>query len=118
MTPVERYKDLPPITRALIENLTANQIAKLVELLGIYERMPPQAMDFLERADPKTLEWLQKARPEEIAQLDEGIGLVRAFRTVGKFVKWALIAMIGAFLGMVAVVSGIGTVLTWFKPGK
>jgi hypothetical protein len=70
---------------------------KIEALIDLYDRMTPEARLFLERADPVTLKWLVKARPEEIAQLQEGITLVQASRTVGKFTKWAVLTVVGVF---------------------
>lgn len=90
---------------------------KLELLLDLSDRMSAEAKMFLERADPATLRWLTKARPEEILQLEEGIRLVSASRTVGKFTKWAFFTVIGIFAAAVTGSEWILKIVGAFRGG-
>lgn len=102
----KHYEDLSRETRAFLETLTSEGVVHLANAMRFYEEIsiPREgkiaAADFLRDAKPRTLEWLKEARKEEIDQLDEAIKLVRSGRTVGKFMKWAVITLIGAFILM------------------
>lgn len=103
----KRYADLPHEVRAFLETLDGTGVTNLANALRFYGEITapsdgkkPSAADFLINAKPRTLEWLRDARPEEIDQLDEAIKLVRSGRTVGRFTKWAMITLIGAFILM------------------
>lgn len=113
----KRYSDLPPEVRAFLETLTSDGVVTLANLVRFYEDITrPRGdakvapVDFLRHVKPRTLEWLKEARQEEIDQLDEAIRLVRSGRTVGRFMKWAVITTIGAFI----VMSQFGEALTKF----
>jgi hypothetical protein len=102
----KRYADLPHSVRAFLETLDDEGVTNLANVIRFYEdistardgRIAP--IDFLKNAKARTLEWLKEARKEEIDQLDEAIKLVRSGRTVGRFMKWAFITTIGAFIVM------------------
>jgi hypothetical protein len=102
----KRYADLPHEVRAFLETLDGEGVTNIVDMMRFYRDLSiPRAgkispVDFLINAKPRTLEWLRDARKEEIDQLDEAIKLVRSGRTVGKFMKWAIITTIGAFILM------------------
>lgn len=102
----KRYADLPHEVRAFLETLDGEGVTNLADMMRLYRdlSMPrngkTSAVDFLTNAKPRTLEWLRDARREEIDQLDEAIKLVRSGRTVGRFMKWAVITLIGAFILM------------------
>lgn len=64
----------------------------------------------------KTKEFLSNLRKEELATLAEGIKLVSAIRTVGKFVKWAIIGLLGIFSGVVMFGEALMKIAAWFKP--
>lgn len=102
----KRYADLPHEVRAWLETLDGEGVTGLADAIRFYRdiSMPRSGktspLDFLTNAKPRTLEWLRDARKEEIDQLDEAIKLVRSGRTVGRFMKWAIITTIGAFLLM------------------
>jgi hypothetical protein len=105
-TPDKRYADLPHEVRAFLESLDGESVTDLANVIRFYHdlstpregRITP--IDFLMNAKARTLEWLKEARKEEVDQLDEAIKLVRSGRTVGRFMKWAVITTIGAFIVM------------------
>lgn len=100
----KRYADLPHATRAFLETLDDEGVTNLANIIRFYEDIstPREGkiapIEFLRSAKARTLEWLKEARKEEIDQLDEAIKLVRSGRTVGRFMKWAVITLIGAFI--------------------
>jgi hypothetical protein len=102
----KRYADLPHEVRAFLESLDGESVTDLANVIRFYHdlstpregRITP--IDFLMNAKARTLEWLKEARKEEVDQLDEAIKLVRSGRTVGRFMKWAVITTIGAFIVM------------------
>lgn len=102
----KRYADLPHEVRAFLESLNAERVTHLANVIRFYEDLSEpregkiSPVDFLMNAEARTLEWLKKARREEVDQLDEAIKLVRSGRTVGRFMKWAIITLIGAFILM------------------
>lgn len=108
-----RYADLSLPVRAFLETLDDQGVVTLADSLRFYRELPeksrvflldakPSTLECLLNAKPSTLEWLREARDEEIDQLKEGIGLVQASRTVGRFVKWVIITIVAAFVGAVA----------------
>lgn len=109
-----RYADLPLEVRVFLETLGSEGVVHLANAIRFYDEISVPRdgkiapTDFLRDAKARTLEWLREARKEEIDQLDEAIKLVRSGRTVGRFMKWAIITTIGAFLLM----SQIGDALT------
>ncbi len=44
--------------------------------------------------------FLKNLRPEDIGLLAEGMRLAKATMTIGRFFKWTLITIVGAFAGM------------------
>ena len=58
--------------------------------------MPDQRFDQL---SDKTKKFLADLREEDVELLGEGIALVRSVRTVGKFVKWLIVGVIGIVVG-------------------
>jgi hypothetical protein len=102
----KRYADLPHEVRAYLETLDGEGVVSLANAVRFYDDISKPRdgkiapIDFLRNAKPRTLEWLKDARQEEIDQLDEAIKLVRSGRTVGRFMKWAVVTMIGAFILM------------------
>jgi hypothetical protein len=103
----KRYADLPLEVRAWLETLGSDGVVHIANAVRFYdeisiprpgERVTP--VDFLRTANPHTLEWLKNARQEEVDQIVEAVNLVRSGRTVGRFMKWAVITLIGAFILM------------------
>jgi hypothetical protein len=117
----KRYADLPPEVRAYLETLGADGVVHLANAVRFYDEIsaPREGKiapaDFLLEAKARTLEWLKEARKEEIDQLDEAIRLVRSGRTVGRFTKWAIVTLIGAFLLMSQLGDAISKVLAFLR---
>ncbi|MBN9600823.1 MAG: hypothetical protein J0G28_14280 [Afipia sp.] len=64
----------------------------------------------------KTKDFLTNLREEEIDTLSDGIRLVGAIRTVGTFVKWVIVGLIGIFAGIVLFGESVMKILSWFRP--
>lgn len=62
-----------------------------------------------------TREFLEDLREEEIDDLRETIEFYRSVKTVGRFMKWLIILMVGAFIGSIALAENVAKVITWFK---
>src|SRR4051812_17382594 len=115
----KRYEDLPREVRALLESLSNENVTDLANVIRFYHELSEPrdgriaATEFLLNAEARTLEFLKKARKEEIDQLDEAIKLVRSGRTVGRFMKWAVITLIGAFIVMSQLGDAVTKLLSW-----
>lgn len=102
----KHYEELPREVRAFLETLTSEGVTDLANVIRFYHEISESRegriapTEFLLNAKARTLEWLKEARKDEIDQLDEAIKLVRSGRTVGRFMKWAVITLIGAFILM------------------
>lgn len=63
----------------------------------------------------RTKEFLSSLRDDEIDTLNDGIRLVSAIRTVGTFVRWVIVGMLGIFAGVVMLGDAIGKIVGWFR---
>jgi hypothetical protein len=96
-----------------LKMMTTQRFANLMEVADVIGDMKADGLEvlrklgdpdykdmrrFLREGKPETFEFLANARKDEIAELQNGIELVRAFKTTGRFLKWAIIT-IGAVLG-------------------
>lgn len=61
-------------------------------------------------------DFLINLRPDEVKTLAEGIRLVNAVHTVGAFVKWLIVGIVGIFFGVVMLGESIAKVVAWFRP--
>lgn len=87
MPPEERFSQLPLTTKAFLQTLSEQEVVNLKNLLRFYGGLVDR---------PHVLKWLQEAREEDIELLDNGIKLVRAGNTVGRFIWWSLATLVGA----------------------
>lgn len=62
--------------------------------------------------------FLRDARDEDVTTLREGLELVRATRTVGRFVKWLILSVVGVFVGTVMLGETLMRFLSWFRGGS
>ncbi|HRO01966.1 MAG TPA: hypothetical protein PLX43_10825 [Nitrobacter sp.] len=65
----------------------------------------------------RTKDFLSNLRPEEIDTLNDGIRLVSAIRTVGTFMKWVIVGLIGILAGFVMIGESISKIASWMKGG-
>jgi hypothetical protein len=64
-----------------------------------------------------TKEFLSNLRDEEIDTLSDGIRPVNAIRTVGTFMKWVIVGLIGILAGFVMVGESIAKIAAWMRGG-
>ncbi|WP_347265411.1 hypothetical protein [Nitrobacter sp.] len=65
----------------------------------------------------RTKDFLSNLRDEEIDTLNDGIRLVSAIRTVGTFMKWVIVGLIGILAGFVMIGESISKIASWMKGG-
>ncbi|ABA04799.1 conserved hypothetical protein [Nitrobacter winogradskyi Nb-255] len=66
---------------------------------------------------PATKEFLTNLRPDEIKTLNDGIRLINSALTVGRFMKWVIITMLGILAGIVMFGESISKIASWMKGG-
>lgn len=66
----------------------------------------------------ETQEFLSQLRGDDIETLKDGLRWVIAMRTVGGFMKWMIVALIGTFIGTVMLYENILKVLNWINQSK
>lgn len=69
----------------------------------------------LDDLTPKTQAFLTNLRDDEIDTLEDGIRLVNAVRTVGTFIKWVIIGLLGILSGIVMFGETLMKIASWFK---
>lgn len=65
----------------------------------------------------KTKAFLSNLRDDEVDTISDGIRLVNSIKTVGTFIKWMIIGVLGIVSGIVMFAESIGKFLAWFKAG-
>lgn len=60
-----------------------------------------------------TQKFLRELRDEDIGLLSEAIRLVRSLLTVGRVVKWTIVTIVGAFVGMAMLGDAIMKLKGW-----
>ena len=63
----------------------------------------------------RTKDFLLNLRDDEIDTMNDGIRLVGAIRTVGTFVKWVIVGIIGIFAGVVMFGESVMKIMAWFR---
>ena len=69
-----------------------------------FDDLPPEVQNFL-----------IQLRDDEVRTLSEGIRLVGAIHTVGAFMKWLIVGIIGMAMGVVMFGESVGKILNWLK---
>lgn len=69
----------------------------------------------LDDLTPKTQAFLTNLRDDEIDTLEDGIRLVNAVRTVGTFIKWVIIGLLGILSGIVMFGETLIKIASWFR---
>ncbi len=64
----------------------------------------------------RTKQFLSDLRPDEVDTLNDGIRLVRSIATVGAFMKWVIVGVLGLFVGVVMLGESVGKILAWLRP--
>ncbi len=63
----------------------------------------------------ETKSFLAELRADEIRDLENGLRLVRSVQTVGHFVKWLLVGMLGIAVGAAMLVDSLQKVWMWLS---
>lgn len=63
----------------------------------------------------RTKDFLLNLRDDEIDTMNDGIRLVGAIRTVGTFVKWVIVGLLGLFAGIVMFGESVMKIAAWFR---
>lgn len=64
----------------------------------------------------ETQKFLTRLQSEDILLLEEGLKLVRATLTVGRFMKWTILAVLGMLVGLVSLYDNTLKVWGWLHP--
>ncbi|MDM8346671.1 hypothetical protein P8H26_14860 [Pseudochrobactrum sp. sp1633] len=67
---------------------------------------------------PETQEFLSQLEKEDIKTLKDGLRLVMAMQTVGTFMKWLIVCVVGMFIGAVMLYENAMKVYLWFGGPK
>ncbi|WOC14966.1 hypothetical protein [Pseudochrobactrum sp. MP213Fo] len=63
----------------------------------------------------ETQEFLSQLREDDIETLKDGLRLVIAMRTVGTFMKWLIVGILGLVVGVVMFGEAVLKIVTWFR---
>lgn len=63
----------------------------------------------------ETREFLAQLREDDIATLKDGVKLVNAIRTVGTFMKWMIVGLIGMVVGVVMLGESVAKIIAWLR---
>ena len=66
----------------------------------------------------ETQKFLSRLQEEDIKLLEEGLDLVRATLTVGRFLKWVLIGLLAVLVGTVSLYDNVLKIIGWFQAPK
>ncbi|WP_375413108.1 hypothetical protein [uncultured Bradyrhizobium sp.] len=103
-----------------LKMMTTQRFSNLMEVADVIGDMGADGIDvlrklgdpdyknmrrFLREGKSETFEFLASARKEEILELQNGIELVRAFKTTGRVVKWAIISVGTTLAAVIAIKS-------------
>jgi hypothetical protein len=80
------------VQEAFWKGLTDQRVARMWAVADDWDDLSHDAKEFLRSAKPETLKFLKDARETEIKELENGIELVRSFKTTGRVLKWAIIS--------------------------
>lgn len=67
---------------------------------------------------PETQEFLSQLEKEDIKTLKDGLRLVMAMQTVGTFMKWLIVCVVGMFIGAVMFYENAMKVYAWLGGPK
>ena len=65
----------------------------------------------------KTKRFLAGLRPDEVDTLNDGIRLVRSIATVGSFIKWMIVGILGLAVGLVMFGESVAKIMAWMARG-
>lgn len=64
----------------------------------------------------ETKKFLSELRTEDIKTLQDGARLVNSAMTVGRFMKWVIISLLGMLAGIVLFGETVLKIVAWFRP--
>ena len=100
--PSEQYTDLPKPTRKFLDELRNEEVDAIRQIA----RMSPEELAVMRQ--------IAKLGPDGSKQLVQAIRLSQSVMTVGKFARWAIITLIGIFVGAMLLAEKIMQFLSWF----
>lgn len=66
---------------------------------------------------PETRRFIENLRPGEIKLLEDSINFMRSAQTMGRFGRWTLLLIIGAFVSAASFGDAVTKILGWFNRG-
>jgi hypothetical protein len=61
--------------------------------------------------------WLERMAPQDVRTLTEGVHMIRSMLTVGRLMRWAVILLVGAVIGLVGLMEAMERLAHRFKGG-
>lgn len=79
--------------------------------------MDPEApvADRLIELKEETREFLSQLREEDIDLMKHGLELIRSFRTIGRFMRWVILAVLAMLLGVVSLYENTVKLIAYFQ---
>jgi hypothetical protein len=97
--------EMTDVQEAFWKGLTDQRVARMWAVADDWDDLSHEAKEFLRSAKPETLTFLKDAREAEIKELENGIELVRSFKTTGRVLKWAIISTATVLTAVIAIKS-------------
>lgn len=66
----------------------------------------------------ETQEFLSQLREDDIALMKDGLELVRSTRTIGRFMRWLVLAALAVLMTATALQDNFSKFVAWFTPTK
>jgi hypothetical protein len=63
----------------------------------------------------ETREFIENLRPGEIQLLEDSINFMRSAKTMGKFLRWTFLLIVGTFVSMAAFGEALSKVWNWIR---
>ncbi|WP_244430507.1 hypothetical protein [Brucella rhizosphaerae] len=63
----------------------------------------------------ETREFLSQLREEDIDLMKHGLDLIRSLRTIGRFMRWVVLAVLAVLIGVVSLYENTMKLLAWFQ---
>ncbi len=110
--------------------MTTQRFANLLEVADIVGDMQADGIEilrkigepeyknlrkFMREGRPETFEFLAGLRSDEVGELNSAIENARAFRRAGKLVRWGIVTLFGAFVGMSIIWDKVAS---WIKASR
>lgn len=99
--PVDRYSDLPELTRRFLETLSyagdGERIRCIVLAADVFAEFDADTLRMLRSlaSKPELVRFLYEIRKEEVEEIENSIELVRSVRRTGRLVRWTLGGLVG-----------------------